>query len=544
MSGHDDHEERLEHALLAAGMTRREILKAGGAGAAAFLFAAALPGRAAAQGLLGLATPRLGGSLTWGATSDPATLAPFGVGNTSSEAVKNLVYESLVTWDRHINIVPALAESWTTPNKTTYVFKLRKGVKFHSGKEFDSGDVVYSFNMQKTPPPPGTVTAFLPKIASVEAVDKYTVKFHMSQPDGTLLGYCAWLAYSFIVPNGFYANHNANSQVDGTGPYKLGAYVPNDHVTLVKNTSYWAKGQPYLNQITIKVMADEQSRVAALTSGAIDGTTLSPDTAMTLKTNNNLVVQAAPTAAFKEIEINLRDPKVPWHNVQVRKAVNYAINRQDIIDKVYGGHAQYSSKIPPVYGDWPLSQAILKKQYERYDLDEAQKLMRIANMTNGFDVTLQAIANPNEYVLIAQVIAAALKKINVNVTVQPLEIGTFAQYNSNGQFQWQSTGRGMRGDPSEYFSDFDPAGSTYKAWFQGGYQNNKLTKLLYQGIAETDPAKRHQIYNQLQEIVLTQWPTMPLVDPTTYQVVNKRVKNMYIAIDSTMRGLAQTWVTS
>jgi len=544
MSGHDDHEERLEEALLAAGMTRREILKLGGAGAAAFLFAAATPGRAHAEALRWLATPRVGGSLTWAIAQDPATLAPFGVGNTSSESVKNLIYESLVGWDRNVKVVPALAESWSTPTPTTYVFKLRKGVKFHSGKEFDANDVVYSFQMQKTPPPPGSVTAFYPKIASIDAIDKYTVRFNMSQPDGTLLGYCAWLAYSYIVPNGFYANHNANSEADGTGPFKLASYVPNDHVTLVRNSSYWQKGQPYLDTLILKDIADEQAQVAALTSGAIDGATLSPDTAQALKGNSNLVIRAKPTAAFKEIEINLTNPSVPWHNVQVRKAVNYAINRQEIIDKVYGGHAEYSSKIPPVYGDWTLSPAVLKTKYERYDLAEAQKLMRAAKMSNGFNVTLQSIASPAEYTLIAQVIAAQLKKINVNVTVQPLEIGTFAKYNSSGQFQWQCTGRCMRGDPSGYFSDFDPAGSTYAAWFKGGYQNNHLTKLIYQGIAETDPAKRHAIYNQLQEIVLTQWPTMPLVDPTTYQVTNKRVKNMYVAIDSTMRGLAQAWVTS
>jgi len=487
-------------------------------------------------------TPRQGGTLVWAMTSDPVTLAPFGVTNTSAYEPGNLCYESLVRWDRNLNVQPALAESWETPDKQTYIFHLRQGVKFHSGKEFDSQDVVYSLNSQKNPPPPGSVNTFFPKIGSVDALDKYTVKLNMSQPDGSVIGYLAWNIYSHIAPDGLYDRTDPRSTADGTGPYKITEFVPNDHVTLLRNPNYWQSGAPYLDGITFKVMTDQQARVAALRSGAIDGTTISADIIPTLSNDPNLTVLKNLTAGFRELQMTIKGQGKPWEDARVRQAISAAIDRQVIIDNVYAGDAVFTSKIPASYGDWPIPEAELRSKWEKLDLDMAKQLMSQAGVS-GFDVTLQAIANPNDYVQIAEIIKSQLAKININVTVQPLEIGTFAQNNAAGTFEWAQTGRGMRGDPSGYFADFDPTGSTYKAWFAGGWSNAEMTQLLNDALGNTDQAARHAQYRRMQEIALTEWPTMPIVDPTIYQVVRSRVQNMYVSIDGTEKGLAETWVT-
>ncbi|MBV9597766.1 MAG: ABC transporter substrate-binding protein [Chloroflexi bacterium] len=489
------------------------------------------------------AAPRQGGSLVWAMTSDPVTLAPFGVTNTSAYEPGNLAYESLVRWDQNLNVLPALAESWETPDNMTYIFHLRQGVQFHSGKELDSQDVVYSLNSQKSPPPPGNVTTFYPKIASTEALDKYTVKLNMSQPDGTVLGYLAWNIYSHIVPDGLYDRTDPRNTEDGSGPYKITEFVPNDHVTLARHANYWRTGFPYLDGITFKVMTDQQARVAALRSGAVDGTTISSDIIPTLSNDPNLKVLKTVTAAFRELQMTIKGQGKPWEDVRVRQAINAAIDRQAIIDNVYAGDAVFSSKIPASYGDWPIQDAELRSTFEKYDLDAAKKLMNDAGVS-GFDVTLQAIANPNDYVQIAEIVKSQLSKININVTVQPLEIGTFGQNNSTGAFEWASTGRGMRGDPSGYMADFDPTGSTYKAWFQGGWTNDEMTQLLNAALGNPDQAARQAQYRRMQEIALTDWPTIPTVDPTIYQVVRSRVQNMYVSIDGTEKGLQETWVTS
>jgi peptide/nickel transport system substrate-binding protein len=504
--------------------------------------AAAAPTTAASGAAPAAGTPRQGGTLVWAMTSDPVTLAPFGVTNTSAYEPGNLCYESLVRWDRNLAVQPALAESWETPDKQTYIFHLRQGVKFHSGKEFDSQDVVYSLNSQKTPPPPGTVNTFYPKIGSVEALDKYTVKLNMSQPDGSVIGYLAWNIYSHMAPDGLYEKTDPRSTADGTGPYKITEFVPNDHVTLVRNPNYWQSGQPYLDGITFKVMTDQQARVAALRSGAIDGTTISADIIPTLSSDPNMIVLKTLTAGFREMQMTIKGQGKPWEDVRVRQAISAAIDRQVIVDNVYAGDAVFTSKIPASYGDWPIPEAELRSKWQKFDLDMAKQLMSQAGVS-GFDVTLQAIANPNDYVQIAEIIKSHLAKININVTVQPLEIGTFGQNNSTGAFEWAQTGRGMRGDPSGYFADFDPTGSTYKAWFTGGWSNDEMTKLLNDALGNTDQAARHGQYRRMQEIALTEWPTMPIVDPTIYQVVRSRVQNMYVSIDGTEKGLAETWVT-
>jgi peptide/nickel transport system substrate-binding protein len=469
-------------------------------------------------------------------------MAPFGITTTSTEQVHNLIYESLVDWDDKLNIVPALATSWEIKNNKTYVFHLRRGVTFHSGKPFTADDVKYSFETQAKPPAPGSVTSFLPKIATIDVIDPYTVQFTMSQSDGTVLGYCAWLAYSFIVPKNFYTTNDAGKTADGTGRFKLDTYVPNDHVALSRHQKYWDPQYPYLDTLTLKVLPDMQSRVTALNSKTIDGAEINSDTALTLKNNPDIQILQGASAAFREIEISIKGGK-PWDDVRVRQAINFAIDRQKIIDNVYGGNASFSSKIPPSYGSWPISQSDLKSKYQTFDLNRAKALMKEAGHEAGFSVTLQAISSPADYTQIAEVIKEQLKQININVTVQPMEIGTFAQHNTAGTFDWQSTGRGMRGDPSGYFRDFDPTGSIYKAWYAGGYKNDQMTALINQGLAESDTTKRMAIYTQLQEIVLTEWPTMPLVAVTTFEAVRKRVNGMTVSVDGTYRGLRETWVS-
>lgn len=521
-------------------LTRRELILGVGALAGAGLAGAQLLG--AARSVEGAAAPKRGGRATWGMTADPTSVIPFGAVAGSNFEITSLVYESLLRWDRRLNIQPALAESWQIPDNKTYVFKLRRGVKFHSGKELDAADVKYSLELQKTPPPPGSITSFYPKIAGVTAVDKYTVRVAMTEPDATMLGYLAWGRYSAIIPKGLYDRADLRTHAEGTGPFRLEEYVPNDHTRLTRFKDYWRPGLPYLDEITMKVMQDEQARLAALRSGAVDGAQLSPDTVAGLAADPSLAILKGLTAVFREVEFTIKGSGKPWDNVKVRQAVSAAINRQEIIEKVYGGDAVYSSKIPPGYGPWPLSQDALKLKWERYDLPRAKALMGDAGLANGFSVTLQSIAHPVDYTQNAEVMKEQLKLININVTVQPLEIGTFARNNGQGDFEWQSTGRGMRGDPSGFIADFDPNSSIYKAWYQGGYNNKELTDLYFEGLHTTDRVRRLAIYRRLQEIVLTEWPALPIVNPMIYFVVRRRLHDMYVAYEATERGLLEAWV--
>ena len=336
-------------------LSRRDLLvKAGVVGAGA-IAAGSLAGGAAAAQKYAFAAPKIrrGGKLVFGLESDPVAVAPFGMAPGAAMWGKEHTYDSLAEFDRGLNIKPALATSWKSDKKGT-TFQLRKGVKFHNGKELTADDVVYSVKMMKNPPPPGSaaVAANVPgTITDARAISKYVVRINQTAPDARILGFFAWQRYGPIVPEGLYDQINTSRNAIGTGPYKMVGFNPLDRVELVANQNFWKPGQPYMDAMTLKVMTDEQSRVSALRAGAIDGATLSVDTARSLQGVGNLQVLSNLNAAFRELQMSLKPGRnEPWADQRVRQAVNFAINRQQIIQTVYSGEAAYTSYVAPGYG--------------------------------------------------------------------------------------------------------------------------------------------------------------------------------------------------
>ncbi|MGI8858210.1 MAG: ABC transporter substrate-binding protein, partial [Thermomicrobiales bacterium] len=461
--------------------------------------------------------------------------------STSNMWGKEFIYDSLLAWDKDLKVIPALAESYDTPDDKTYVFHLRKGVKFHDGKVLDADDVVYSFTVYKDPLPPASKSLQF-TFDKIEAVDASTVKMTLAKPDPTIPGVLAWTRYTPIVAKGAFEKLNVSSQAIGTGPYKLVEFVPNDHVTLTRNPDFWRPGLPYIDDITLKVLTDEQSALAALRSGAIDGGTFVSDSVQSVKNDKSLTVLSGLVSSPRVIQFTIKADKKPWNDIKVRQAINMAVNRQDIIDNVYNGDAVLSGPIPPGYGDWFISDADLKSKYYKQDVAGAKKLMADAGFASGFPVTLQAISAPREYTQIAEIMREQLKAIGIDVTVQPLEIGTFAKNNGDGTYDWQSTGRGMRGDPSGFVNDFNNGTANYAKWFGGGYDNPEIDKLYNDALLTVDQTKRKPMYTRIQEIILTEVPNLYTVQPKKFQIIRNRVKNMYVSFTDFNTGLREAWV--
>jgi len=545
---HRDDEMALLNGVLRGRVGRRELLRR----AAALGLSAPV-----VSGLLGVpspsalahqegGTPATGatcsGSITWALESDPANLIPYGGVSTSNMWGKEFMYDSLLEWDRDLVIQPALAESYeVNEDATSYIFKLRQGVLFHNGQEMTAKDVKYSFDMAPKPPPPGIEVAYLANVAGVEVVDDYTVTITMSKPDPTLPGVIAWARYTAIVPEGIFDQINVLSEGIGTGPYRLVEFVSNDRVVYTCNEDYWKPGVPCIRDVTLKVLPDEQSRVAALRSGEIDGATLSADVARTLENDETLQILEGLTSAPRVIQFNTTED-VPWRDVRVRQAINLAIDRQEIIDNVYGGRAQLTGAIPPGYGDWPLPEERLQELYTP-NVEQAMALMQEAGLESGFDVTLEAIAAPRDYTQIAEIVREQLRPLNINVTVEPLEIGTFAEHNGAGTFQWQSTGRGMRGDPSGYVVDFRTGTPNNLTWFGDGWSNEEIDRLYDEALATADVAERMADYQRIQEIIAEDVPNLYTVQPTKFQVATQRVEGMYVSYTDFNTGLRTACVT-
>lgn len=544
---HRDDEMVLLNDVLRGRIGRRDLFgraAALGLGASAYAALAQVPMPVAASQDAG--TPAAGmacsGSITWALESDPSNLIPFGGVSTSNMWGKELIYDSLLEWDRDLVVQPALAESFeVNDDATSYTFKLRQGVLFHNGQEMTAKDVKYSFETALNPPAPGIPVAFLGNIASVEAVDDYTVTITMSKPDPTLPGVIAWARYTPIVPDGIADQINLLSEGIGTGPYRLIEYISNDRVSYTCNESYWKAGVPCIKDVTLKILPDEQSRVAALRSGEIDGGTLTADVVSTLAGDESLQILEGLVAAPRVIQFNTRE-EVPWRDARVRQAINLAIDRQEIIDNVYGGKAQLTGAIPPGYGDWPLPEERLRELYTP-DLERAQALMQEAGLESGFDVTLQAIAAPREYTQIAEIVRERLKPLNINVTVEPLEIGTFATNIGDGNFQWASTGRGMRGDPSGFVVDFRNGTANNVTWFGDGWSNEEIDSLYDEALATADHDQRLAAYQRIQEIIAEDVPNLYTVQSFKFQVANQRVEGMYVSYTDFNTGLRMACVT-
>ncbi|HKG26179.1 MAG TPA: ABC transporter substrate-binding protein [Thermomicrobiales bacterium] len=484
------------------------------------------------------------GTVNWAIESDPINLIPFGATAGSNMWGKECMYDSLLAWDKDLNIIPALAESYeAAPDATSYTFKLRQGVKFHDGRDMTAADVKYSFETAYNPPEPGVQYPFLANIGSIDIIDDYTVKFTMSKADPTIPGVIAWTRYTPIVPKDSAAElGNWLSQGIGTGPFKLVEFTPNDSVVYTAFADHWNPGVPCIKDLTLKVLPDEQSRVAALRAGEIDGATISADVQVTLQNDDELEVLSGLIAAPRVMQISTATAGTPWTDTRVRQAINKVVDRQLIIDNVYGGEAQMTGAIAPGYGDWPLTPDELAELYA-VDVDAAKALMSDAGHADGFSVTLQAISAPRDYTQIAEIIREQVAQLNIKVEVQPLEIGQFAKNIGDGTYEWASTGRGMRGDPSGFVVDFRSGTASNLKWFGDGWKSDELDALYDEGLSTTDNARRHEIYKRIQEIIAQEAAHIYTVQPKKFQVVNKRVSGMYVAYTDFNPGLRQVCVT-
>lgn len=521
-------------ALLRGRINRREAL----IGSAVASTALALGGGLQATAVLAAQGAEPSGEVVWGLDTVVPNIIPFGGIALAQWQGKEFTYDSLLAWDADLNVIPALAESWETPDDTTYVFNLRQGVKFHNDKELTAADVVYSFTMALDPVEPGVKVPYLDNVASVEATDDYTVTVTMTKADPTLTGTLAWTHYTPIVPEGIFDEIEVLSDGIGTGPFRLVEYIQDDQIVYEAFPDFWGEG-PGIQKLTLKMLTDEQQRVAALRSGEIDGANFSADVAGTLASDDITVISGLTSSPYV-IQLNITDAESPWADVRVRQAMSKTIDRQDIIDKVFGGFAQLTAAIPPGYGIWPLEAEELAELYA-VDVDGAKALMEEAGYADGFEVTLQTIAG-SPHVRVAEIVQQALEQLNIKVSVEPIEIGTFAQNVGQGEFEWAQTARGMRGDPSAHVVDFRTGTSNNINWFGDGWASEELNALYDEGLATLDEERRLEIYLEIQRIIADEVPNLYTVQPEKFQAVNNRLQGMYVFYGNTNPGLREVTV--
>ena len=328
-----------------------------------------------------------------------------------------------------------------------------------------AADAKYSFDLQANPPLPGSVAALEPVPGDRVDAGALEVQAPDEPEDAGRPRLRLPRLGPLLVDRA--ERHVPDARPRGRG-HRHGAVQarrqvrPEHRAHVVRNPNFWKKGLPYLDSIQYRIITDEQSRVAALRAGAIHGATVSADSAAALNGANGLTVLNGLNAAFRELQFTIKQGETkPWHDKRVRQAVSFAINRQNIIDKVYGGFGQYSGHVPPGYGPWPLSQDELKTKYEKYDVPEGQGADEGGGQLKGFDVTMTTFSTPLDYAAMAALIKSDLAQIGINVNIVAAGLGHVRRAGTApATFEWDLTGRGMRGDVDGYVNEYHPASAS------------------------------------------------------------------------------------
>jgi peptide/nickel transport system substrate-binding protein len=465
------------------------------AAAGATVSAAATPAPAAQQ-------IKKGGTLRWGQVGDLVTIDAI-LWSPVSNNTLGQVNEMLIDYDDDLKIMPRLAESWEQSSDNTSIkLNLRKGVQFHSGREFTSDDVEYNL-LRARDPKNGYAAVVAPGSAwwtSWEKPDKYTIVLKSDKPRP---GVFDFLQYLRILDKDTMDGPDATTKVVGTGPFKFVEWVPGDHFTIVKNENYWESGHPYLDGVQVSIYRDAQAMVAALEAGALDVADLVPiPDADRLKNDPKYkTYQTHDLGQFFYAIVNAGKP--PLDNKMLRQGISYAIDRKRFADTVMKGFTGEPRALPWAKSS-PAFDAEKNKAYA-FDLDKAKSLVAQSGVTNlEFDISWALAGYAAEYQALASIIQGDLAKIGVKTNLKPTDPPTFTQQGlgMNPPFDGMRLSAGAFCQLSEAGSEFALSRTFGYASNAGGFYDDKWTALAAGVATEPDPAKRKTMYDQINDFML------------------------------------------
>jgi peptide/nickel transport system substrate-binding protein len=389
------------------------------------------------------------GSLVVAEDVPPQTFDPTQSSQIRTWYMWQLVYEGLVLTDMEGKIGPVLAKRWTvSADKLQYDFDLRDGVTFSDGSPLTADDVVFSFERLTSGGLPYAKDRFK-HLKAVTKVDDHKVKFVLSQPDaGFLLNLGSpFLVGSAILSKKWAESHNPKLEMLGTGPFKMISYAPNAELTLARNDSYWNKdGIAKVAKLTIRYMPEQSAQVAGMKAGQIDLIFPSAETNLQLKRDPS--IKTIAVTSTNTVRLNINTKKAPFDNVDVRRALSLAINRDEVVKGAFLGEATVSAQVPPSYS-WALKPADLK--YQKYDPEQARALLVKAGYPNGLDVTLNHLAGYATYLdRFSEVLKSQLAKVGIRVAIEANQNAVWLDKQNKANYEIMDNEYAFQADPLFY----------------------------------------------------------------------------------------------
>lgn len=485
------------------------------------------------------AKPKYGGKLTIADPMSPPLLDPNKDGSYhSSRMTLSIIYEALLRIDpaQGNKLVPGLATSWETKSPIEYIFTLRKGVKFHNGRELIADDVKYSFERGKNPKTGSPFRAYLQPIKDIQILGPYKVRILLKKPYVPFLTYLAGGYNTYIVPKEEVEKHgDLNKVAVGTGPFKMVEYVPGSHMRLAKNKDYWRKGLPYLDEIILRVIKDESARIASVRTNAASITYISFSNVDRVKKVKGVELITGSDAYMGSTLAQFLPncSRKPFTDKRVRQAMSLVIDRKQIIDTVLFGQGEVAGPIPPVFKKFALP-----VDY-KIDISKAKRLMAEAGYANGFETTILAPHQYPDFVAYAQIIKENLKKIDIDAKINVVEWGVFLKEWKAGNYDTAALASGYKPDPDSF---------TYEYWHSKSPRNRtkfftgELDQIVEEQREAVNLEKRKELLYEIQRKLLYDYcPNIYLYSGYGVEVFRDYVKG-YKPSCQTRYYLCETWL--
>jgi peptide/nickel transport system substrate-binding protein len=454
--------------------------------------------------------------------SSPTNLDPRVGIDAYSERIDSLIFDGLLNRDEHLNVTPGLAEKWEIPDPLTYVFHIRRGVRFHDGRALTARDVKWTLDSLLQGKIRTTRAAAYQYVDRVEAPDDYTVVFRMREPFSTLLWNLSDGAMR-IVPYGSLTE--MTSKPIGSGPFRFVRAETDREVVLERNDDYWGE-KAHVQRVRFAVVPDTTTRALELRKGSADivSNALTSDMVLTLEKEPNLQIEHGPGTVLNYLAFNLRDPIL--RDVRVRQAIAHAIDRRVMIEYLWRDFARPAASILPPES-WAYDADVPKYEYSP---EKANRILDDAGYpaTQGVRFHLTMKTSTEELPrLIAAVLQQQLRAVGIALDIRTFEFATFFADVTSGAYQMYSLRWiGANEDPDIFEYAFDSSKFPPHGANRSFYRNTRLDALVDRGRSLTDPALRKPVYNEIQKILADDLPSINLWFLDNVLVHSKRVQNV------------------
>ncbi|NDJ58346.1 glutathione ABC transporter substrate-binding protein GsiB [Enterobacteriaceae bacterium 4M9] len=467
--------------------------------------------------------------------SNFTTLDPYDANDTLSQAVAKSFYQGLFGLDKDMKLQNVLAEGYSvSEDGKVYTVKLRQGVKFQDGSDFNAEAVKANLDRASNPDSHLKRYNLYKNIASTQVIDPQTVKITLKAPFSAFINILAHPATAMISPAALkkYGKDIGFHPV-GTGPYQFETWNQTDFVKVAKFPGYWQKGLPKLDTITWRPVVDNNTRAAMLQTGEANFAFPVPfEQAAKLEKDPKLALVATPSIMQRYISMNVTQK--PFDNPKVREAINYAINRQALVKVAFSGYATPATGVVPpaieyaqTYQPWPYSPA------------KAKALLKEAGYPDGFTTTLWSSHNHSTARKVLQFTQQQLAQVGIKVQVTAMDAGQrAAQVEGKDQKQsgvrmfytgWSASTGEADWALSPLFASQNWPPTLFNTAF---YSNPQVDNDLSAALLTADKAQKTKLYKDAQDIIWKESPWVPLVVEKLVSAHSKNLTGFYVMPDT------------